>query len=303
MATNAASFVDPLAQLFAHSLRSPILRRPDEEGLDFEEVWFPSLDGVVLEGWFIPAKGSNKLIIANHPMPCNRYGYPGHLPGFQQFGGFECNFIKDYKVLHDAGYNVICYDLRNHGRSSTGSGGICGIGQLECRDVVGSILYARSRADTANMEIGLLSRCLGANSTIIAASRFPEHFADIKAIIALQPVSARAFIETGAKAAGVDPQEAAQEFDVNIHNRTGFHIDELSPIPYSKDVKTPTLVVQVRKDVMTYPGDVQAVYDNLGSQQKELFWIEGTTRRFDGYNYFGTRPEKMLSWYGKHMTT
>jgi hypothetical protein len=33
------------------------------------------------------------------------------------------------------------------------------------------------------------------------------------------------------------------EFDINIYQRTGFYIDELSPTPYSKDVKTPILVV------------------------------------------------------------
>jgi hypothetical protein len=30
-------------------------------------VSFPSRDGVPLEGWFIPAPGSGRLIIANHP--------------------------------------------------------------------------------------------------------------------------------------------------------------------------------------------------------------------------------------------
>jgi pimeloyl-ACP methyl ester carboxylesterase len=137
-------------------------------------------------------------------MPCNRYGYPGHLPGFTQFSGFECNFLKDYKQLHDAGYNILCYDLRNHGRSSAGSGGICGIGQLECRDIIGSVLYVRSRANTAYIKVSLLSRCLRANATIIALSRYLEYLKDIKAMVALQPVSARAFVETGAKNAGVD---------------------------------------------------------------------------------------------------
>ena len=43
--------------------RAPVLRRPDEVGLDYEDVFFPSMDGVPLEGWFIPAAGSDKLII------------------------------------------------------------------------------------------------------------------------------------------------------------------------------------------------------------------------------------------------
>ncbi|KAL4872182.1 hypothetical protein BDV12DRAFT_193628 [Aspergillus spectabilis] len=273
------SFVDPLAGLFAHSLRSPVLRRPDEEGLENEEIFFPSLDGVNLEGWFIPAKGSNKLNIANHPLPRNRSGFPGHLPDFGLFGGFEVSFIKDYKALHNAGYNVLAYDLRNPGRSGAGSSGICGIGLLESRDVVDSIKYARSQGD---WPVEPLSR-------------------DAKALIALQPVSSRIFVETGAKNAGLEPAEAAKAFVTKIYHLTGFRLDELTPIPYTKYVNIPTLVAQIRKDESVKPSDAQNIYDGIGAQEKELFWIEGTTRRFDGYNYFGEHPERMLGWFKKFL--
>jgi pimeloyl-ACP methyl ester carboxylesterase len=39
-------------------------------------------------------------------------------------------------------YSVLAYDLRNHGRSGAGSGGIVAIGLLEYRDVIGSLRYA-----------------------------------------------------------------------------------------------------------------------------------------------------------------
>jgi hypothetical protein len=57
------------------------------------------------------------------------------------FGGFEVNFLPEYKVLHDAGYNILAYDMRNHGRSGMGSGGVNGHGVLEYRDVIGSLHY------------------------------------------------------------------------------------------------------------------------------------------------------------------
>jgi uncharacterized protein len=31
-----------------------------------------------------------------------------------------------------------------------------------------------------------------------------------------------------------------------------------------------------------------------------LVWIEGTTRRFDGYNYFGEHPEIPIDWFNAH---
>jgi dipeptidyl aminopeptidase/acylaminoacyl peptidase len=102
---SAEEFIDGLADMMTHSARTPILRRPDEYGLAYEEVFFPAQDGVTLEGWLIPAN-SDRLLICNHPMPCNRYGYPGHLEPWTNFGGFEVNFLPEYKILHDAGYNM-----------------------------------------------------------------------------------------------------------------------------------------------------------------------------------------------------
>jgi hypothetical protein len=140
--------------------RAPVLRRPDEVGLDYEDVTFPSMDGVPLEGWSIPAD-SDRLVIHNHFLPGNRYGYPGHLPEFGGLGGFEVSFLPEYRALHDAGYNILAYDLRNHGLSGQGNGGIAGIGLLEYRDVIGSLRYAAARPDTQDMNKVLLSVCLG----------------------------------------------------------------------------------------------------------------------------------------------
>lgn len=47
--------------------------------------------------------------------------------------------------------------------------------------------------------------------------------------------------------------------------------------------------------------DGQATLDLFSSQEKQLFWLEGTTRRFDGYNYFGENPQQMLDWFSRYM--
>ncbi|HKR51756.1 MAG TPA: hypothetical protein VJT72_19660 [Pseudonocardiaceae bacterium] len=206
--------------------RAPVLRRPDEVGLDYEDVTFPSMDGVALEGWFIPA-GSDKLIIHNHFLPGNRYGYPGHLPEFGGLGGFEVSFLPEYRALHDAGYNVLAYDMRNHGLSGQGNGGIAGIGLLEYRDVIGSLRYAASRPDTKDMRKVLLSVCLGADSTAVAWSKYPEEFSEIQAMVMLQPVSGPYIVEEFVKAIGMP--DGYDKFDKAVQERTGFHLAEQSP--------------------------------------------------------------------------
>jgi hypothetical protein len=94
--TESAQIISGLAEFFAKSMRTPILRRPDEYGMAYEDVFFPSLDGVGLEGWFIPAD-PDRIVIANHFMPGNRYGYPGHLEPWNAFNDFEVTFCPTTK--------------------------------------------------------------------------------------------------------------------------------------------------------------------------------------------------------------
>ena len=109
--TQEDALIDRIAKGVSYSFRTPILRRPSDFELDYEDVFFPAVDGVMLDGWFVPAQGSDKLIICNHFIGANRYGYPGHLPPWDQQGGFEVNLVQAYKALHEAGYNVLAYEF------------------------------------------------------------------------------------------------------------------------------------------------------------------------------------------------
>lgn len=291
-------FINATVDLFTQSYRTPILRTPNEYGMEYEDVFFPAMDGVTLEGWFIPAK-SDRLIILNHPMPANRYGYPGHLDPWKNFGGFEVNFLPEYKALHDAGYNILTYDMRNHGRSGAGNGGLIGHGIFEYRDVIGSLRYAKSRHDTKEMKIALYSRCLGANSTIVAMKKHPEEFKEVKTLIALQPVTPKVFLEKAMEINGIE--NGIKIFEKAYYNRSGLHLNDVWPIEDSKAVTIPTLVAQVHNDFLTKPSNVQEIYDTISAKDKKLFWIEGTDRRFDGYNYFGENPKLILDWLDTHM--
>jgi hypothetical protein len=46
---------------FVFQRRSPIPHHLAEQGLDHEDITFPSSDGVPLEGWLIPAPDSDRL--------------------------------------------------------------------------------------------------------------------------------------------------------------------------------------------------------------------------------------------------
>lgn len=306
LAGKAANKLDPLTEqyagLFKTGLRTPVMKRPSDIGMEYEDMSFPSMDGVPLEAWFIPAD-SDRLLIINHPMTCNRYGFPGHLPEYKAyFGGFEVDFLPELKHLHDAGYNILTYDLRNCGLSGEGNGGISGLGLLESRDVVGSVRFAKDHPVMGKMRTSLFSRCMGGNSTIIAMNKWPDEFGHIEALALLNVVSGPTFIERGAENLGLDPDEAAKRLDERCRETSGFSLFDFRPQDHGQGVTLPTMMAQLRRDFLIHgEKDGQEIFDSLAAEDKELNWIEESNQRFYAYNHFGAHPEKLLDWFARKM--
>jgi pimeloyl-ACP methyl ester carboxylesterase len=297
--------LNAIADGFSSSLRSPILHTPAEHGLSFEDVTFPSEDGVPLEGWFIPADGSNTVVIVNHPRFFSRSGLPANLePWRSQFAAtgndIEVDLVPDIKILNAAGYHVLAYDLRNFGHSGAANGGLTTSGRFESRDVIGSLNFIRSRSDLASMNVALFSRCLGADATLFAMARSPASFEDVSCLIACQPLSPAIALERTFERRGL-PLDRIDELDQRIRLRTSFTLDQMSPAAAAGSVRVPTLVYQVHDDVMTRPSDVQAIFDAIPDDvDKDLFWLQDTTRRWDGYLYFQRKPARIVDWLDRH---
>ncbi|MEM9460152.1 MAG: alpha/beta hydrolase [Myxococcota bacterium] len=281
--------------------RTPVHKRPEDHGItDYQDVFFASADGVPLEGWLLRATGSDRLVIINHPMPMSRSGFTGHwgLP-WSGVDDIEIDFVAHMAALVRAGYNVLAYDLRNHGNSGAANGGICGIGRYEWRDCVGVKRFVDAHPELSTMTVGLYSRCTGANAQYEAIHRHPELFENVRCMMSPLAVSMEALIGTFAKLQGVG--ELMELIDFEQVKLGGFKNSEMTPHLFAPSVKLPVLCSQVRDDAWTTNEDGERTFELLGSQDKELFWIEGTTRRFDGYNYFGQHPEKMITFFDKYM--
>ncbi|MFF3015366.1 hypothetical protein [Streptomyces sp. NPDC057939] len=91
------------------------------------------------------------------------------------------------------------------------------------------------------------------------------------------------------------------DFDRAFQLVTSFTIDQVSPVEYAKSCRVPTFITQVRDDVLTRPEDTQAIFDAIPVADEELCWIEGSTRRWDGYTYLPERPEQLLDWFDTRM--
>jgi pimeloyl-ACP methyl ester carboxylesterase len=288
--TNATA--QKIAAAFTQPYRTQMPKTPLDYGMAFETVTFPSVDGVQLSAWLMHNPNSQKLAILNHPLYCSKYGFvPEGEIG--QLVPVHVEFLKTAKHLYDDGFTVLFYDLRNHGQSQASGNGFAGIGYYEWQDAVGAMHYVAQHERLKNMDIALVSHCMGANASIRAMSLHPEKFERVKVMVAVQPINMRYMAEKFIPIFGGGA--SVEDVDVALQDLAGFSLSEMSPYAYLKDLKVPVLYAQVREDVLTDPEDLTYIHAHTPTTSKML-WIEGKLNRFDGYNYFGEQPQEMLSW-------
>jgi pimeloyl-ACP methyl ester carboxylesterase len=122
---------------------------PAAEGAQFEDVSFTSADGNRLSGWYLPASTPRAVqIVMTHGLFRSRYEMLGR-----------------GVALWRAGYGVLLYDLRRHGRSAAE---FSTVGYDERHDVAAAVRFVRARAP--GQPIALLGVSMGAAATLLAAA-------------------------------------------------------------------------------------------------------------------------------------
>jgi uncharacterized protein len=129
---------------------------PAEYGLKYEAVEFKATDGLKLRGVWIPAPGSEKVVIILH----------GH------GGSYDFDLYRA-PALHEAGFNVLLFDFRAHGRSE---GWRMTFGYEERRDVLGAINFLHRQG---MQHIGLLGFSYGGIVSMLVTPDCP----DVQAVI------------------------------------------------------------------------------------------------------------------------
>jgi fermentation-respiration switch protein FrsA (DUF1100 family) len=141
--------------------RVPITETPALCGLDYEDVSFPSrVDELTLYGWYLPAEGSDEVIIMVHGAEQHRAD-----PNVKMLD-IACGLVGH-------GYNVLMFDLRGHGESE---GDRMSAGYYETRDLGGAVDYV---VGLGFDEVGVLGFSMGGATTIMTAA----DCSDINAIV------------------------------------------------------------------------------------------------------------------------
>jgi len=143
----AASFIAERTTL--HPPRRALGPTPAARGMSYDDVSFKTSDGLTLRGWWIPGTRDQTVVMV-HGLSNNRS------EGFDKAG-----------YLHQAGYNMLVFDLRGSGQSD-GSGST--MGYREPADVSAAVTEARSLSPGP---IALIGYSLGAAVSVEEAAINP----------------------------------------------------------------------------------------------------------------------------------
>jgi uncharacterized protein len=124
---------------------------PTAAGLRYEDVEFPSADGVRLSGWWVPAEGSRRAVVLVH-------GWGGEKS--------DEHILKTAPVYHREGYNALVIDLRGQGESG---GTRRTLAYRETRDVRGALTWLEKRGFRAE-DVVLHGWSMGGATVVRAAT-------------------------------------------------------------------------------------------------------------------------------------
>jgi fermentation-respiration switch protein FrsA (DUF1100 family) len=228
----------------------PILADYPRLEATLEGVTFPSSDGTLLAGWFIPGESPRTVIL---------------LHGFTDI---RDKMLPHANFLHGAGYSVLLFDFRSRGESE---GDAVTLGFHERGDVQGAVQFLKDRENADGENIGVLGVSMGAATAIMVAAETPE----LKAVVS---ESAFKSIDSAIASAfehfihlPAFPYAPITVFI--IEQRLGLNTNQVVPEEYVGLISPrPVFIIHGQEDETIVPEDADALY-SAAKEPKESIWF------------------------------
>lgn len=254
---------------------------PSNYGLSYEEVHFHSRDGTPLVGWWIPSDQADApAIIVCHGMTGSMDGDTHQVP-----------------PLHEAGFNVLMFDFRAHGRSS---GDYVTMGMFEKEDLHGAVDFLATQYGIT--QTGVLGFSMGGATALIAAAQTDA----IRAVVAdasfgrLKNTLARWLGRRGVPYL-IGWQIIAWALAA-IGLRVRGRIDQTDPVLWTRHIKCPVLFIHGAADKLVSVREVEQMAERTAGPH-ETWIVPGAVHRGaykidpDAYN------RRMIGWFQTHLRT
>ncbi len=281
-----------------HQPRQPILNTPADYGLAYESFSCHSTDGIPLQGWWIPGENTAAIFVV-HGYGANRAGGMGkNLAGEEEY----LDWLAAAPALHEAGYNLVYFDLRACGKSG---GSTITLGKEEANDLVGVINWIMANKQAKDGQalngIGLLGMSMWGNVALRGAIQLQETFVDNLAVVSIGAYRYDTMVEKSIKFWTALPDFFIPFIKHAAKQQLGFDPStEIDPARYVGQIDaTPVIYIQAEKDEIGDLADARAIFQQA-TDPKELIILPDALR-FDAYRYPAEHPEKILSFFADHI--
>jgi uncharacterized protein len=279
--------------------RQRLWANPNDLGLLYETVQFPAQDGLRLSGWFVPAPADSRrnraTVVLVHGWAWNRLGDTAEDVTSNLAGNTPVDMLRLLYHLHQEGFHVLTFDLRNHGESAAASPITFGL--EEAKDLLGALAYLKGRADVNPDRIGVVGFSMGANALLYTLAKSDQ----IGAAVAVQPISGPVYVHRlGADLFGPLSHLIMPLTELFYRLEGGPSFNSIRPgTAVSRAYPIPVLYIQGQGDRWGSVADVTEMAAATVNAHGPLLVDSG--HRCGGYQYAVDNPKIIAAFFEEHL--
>ena len=225
----------------------PHRRTPEKFGVPFEDVEIPAADGGSLYGWWMPSLPDAPTLILVH-------GWSRNIERMMVY----------IRKLHPLGYNLLAFDARNHGSSSSIKHPTVG---TFTEDVLAALDYISDNERFSSQEVGLIGLSIGGGASIAAAGQDER----VRAAITVGAMSHPIKVMMGQFEKQRVPQFVGTLLFGYMRLRHGLDFDKIAPENHIANTEAEIMLVHGENDE-TIPLE-QAEDLRVANPEKTRLWV------------------------------
>jgi len=244
--------------LIRWSLRAPRVveqSTPGAAGLQYSETLILSANGKRLFAWFIPAPG------------------PGVAPALAVLHGWGSNaetMLPLAVPLHRAGYALLLFDARSHGRSDLDS--FSSMPRF-AEDLDHALYWLKCQPGVDSKRVGVVGHSVGAAAALLAASRRD----DLAAVVSIAAFAHPEAVMRRMLAAWRVPYIPFGWYILHyVQHVIGYSFDDIAPVNTISRIRCPVLLVHGTEDITVPVAEAQMLYAKRGGGAGRLLLVKGS---------------------------
>lgn len=244
--------------LIRWSLRAPRVAEqasPASLGLKYFEVRMLTANGKWLFAWFVPAPGS---------------GVAPALAVVHGWGGNSETMLPLAVPLHRAGYALLFFDARSHGRSDLDN--FSSMPRF-AEDLENAVDWLKSQPGVDPARVGVAGHSVGAAAALLTASRR----SDLAAVVSIAAFAHPETVMRRLLAAWHIPYIPFGWYVLRyVQHVIGYRFDDIAPLNTIGNVRCPVLLIHGSEDAIVPVAEAQALYASCQGRANKLLVVKGS---------------------------